>query len=44
MSHNQGISVYDNQTKKFINYTVRDGLQSNEFNTGAYYKDEKGLL
>ncbi len=44
MSHNKGISVYDNQTKKFTNYTVRDGLQSNEFNTGAYYKDEKGLL
>lgn len=44
MSHNKGISVYNKLTKKFTNYTVRDGLQSNEFNTGAYYKDEKGLL
>lgn len=44
MSHNKGMSVYNPQTKSFRHYGVKDGLQSNEFNTGAYYKDEKGLL
>lgn len=44
MSHNKGLSVYNPQTKTFKHYGVKDGLQSNEFNTGAYYKDEKGLL
>ncbi|MFY7732544.1 MAG: triple tyrosine motif-containing protein, partial [Bacteroidia bacterium] len=44
MSHNKGISVYNPINKTFKNYGVKDGLQSNEFNTGAYYKDEKGLM
>ena len=44
MSHNKGMSVYNPQTKTFKHYGIKDGLQSNEFNTGAYYKDEKGLL
>lgn len=44
MSHNKGLSVYLPQTKTFKHYTVKDGLQSNEFNTGAYYKDNNGLL
>jgi signal transduction histidine kinase/ligand-binding sensor domain-containing protein len=44
MSHNKGMSVYNPQTKSFRHYGVKDGLQSNEFNTGAYYKDENGLL
>ncbi|TAE81191.1 MAG: hypothetical protein EAY81_09925 [Bacteroidetes bacterium] len=44
MSHNKGISLYHPLSKTFKNYSVKDGLQSNEFNTGAYYKDEKGLL
>lgn len=44
MSHNRGISCLNLKTNQFKNYKVQDGLQSNEFNTGAYYKDEKGLL
>ncbi|MCU0441696.1 MAG: histidine kinase [Bacteroidia bacterium] len=44
MSHNKGLSVYNPLTQTFKHYGVKDGLQSNEFNTGAYYKDEKGLL
>lgn len=44
VSHNKGISVYNPATKTFKHYSVRDGLQSNEFNTGAYHKDGKGLL
>lgn len=43
-SHNKGVSQYFPKEGKFIHYGVKDGLQSNEFNTGAYYKDEKGLL
>lgn len=43
-SHNRGISVFDHKLSSFKHYGVNDGLQSNEFNTGAYYKDEKGLL
>jgi signal transduction histidine kinase/ligand-binding sensor domain-containing protein len=44
MSHNKGMSIYNPRTKFFRHFSVKDGLQSNEFNTGAYYKDEKGLL
>ncbi|MBC7829638.1 MAG: ATP-binding protein [Chitinophagaceae bacterium] len=28
----------------FMVFSVEDGLQSNEFNTGAYYRSSKGLL
>lgn len=44
MSHNKGLSVFNVKSNSFRNYTVKDGLQSNEFNTGAFYKDENGLL
>lgn len=44
MSHNKGLSVYNPKTKTFKHYGIKDGLQSNEFNTGAYYKDPSGLL
>jgi signal transduction histidine kinase len=44
MSHNKGLSVLNLRTNKFKNYSVKDGLQSNEFNTGAFYKDENGLM
>ena len=43
-SHNKGLSVYNPTSEKLKHYSVKDGLQSNEFNTGAYYKDENGLL
>jgi signal transduction histidine kinase/ligand-binding sensor domain-containing protein len=29
---------------RFINYSVKDGLQSNEFNTGAYYRGSDGCF
>jgi two-component sensor histidine kinase len=29
---------------RFTNYTSEDGLQSNEFNTGAYYKHQDGTM
>lgn len=43
-SHNKGLSVYYPKTESLKHFSVKDGLQSNEFNTGAYYKDENGLL
>jgi signal transduction histidine kinase len=43
-SHNKGLSTYYVKSGSLKHYSVKDGLQSNEFNTGAYYKDEKGLL
>ncbi|MCB9223676.1 MAG: adenylate/guanylate cyclase domain-containing protein [Crocinitomicaceae bacterium] len=44
MSTNKGLSKFDPQTETFTTYTVKDGLQSNEFNSGAYFKSSKGLL
>ncbi len=43
-SHNKGLSCYFVKGKSFKHYTVKDGLQSNEFNTGAYYKAADGQL
>ena len=44
ISSNKGISKFDPRTETFRNYDVRDGLQHNEFNNGAYFKNEKGEL
>lgn len=45
LSTNGGIFRFNKATKKFTNYTVKDGLQSSEFNLGAAYKDtETGEL
>jgi signal transduction histidine kinase/ligand-binding sensor domain-containing protein len=44
ISTNKGISKFNPQTETFRNYSVSDGLQSNEFNTGAYYQSLSGEL
>ncbi len=44
LSHNKGISVFQPYNKKFINFSISDGLQSNEFNTGSFCYDNNGLL
>lgn len=51
VSTNQGISQvkvqYGNMQDikaRFVNYTVKDGLQSNEFNTGAYHQSKDGTF
>jgi len=44
MSTNKGLSVLDPVTLKINNYDEKDGLQSNEFNSGAFYKNNKGEL
>lgn len=40
MSTNKGITKFNPENKSFKNYDVGDGLQSNEFNAGAYYKSK----
>ena len=44
LSTNKGLSGFDPRTETFKNYDINDGLQSNEFNSGAYYKSREGLL
>lgn len=44
LSTNKGLSKFNSREKIFRNYDVKDGLQSNEFNTGAYYKSKSGEL
>ncbi len=44
LSTNRGLACFDPQTETFNNYEVHDGLQSNEFNAGAYFKSASGEL
>lgn len=44
MSTNKGLSKFNPKTESFTTYSVKDGLQSNEFNSGAYMKSSKGIL
>lgn len=44
MSTNMGLSRFDPQSERFENYDMDDGLQSNEFNTRAFFKDPWGTL
>ncbi len=39
ISTNKGLSAYNIQTGLLKHYDVRDGLQSNEFNRGAFYRN-----
>jgi len=41
---NEGLSEFNLETGIITNFTVNDGLLSNDFNYGAVYKDEKGTL
>ena len=38
MSTNGGLSKFDPRNNTFLNYDLHDGLQSNEFNGGAYVR------
>jgi signal transduction histidine kinase/ligand-binding sensor domain-containing protein len=42
ISTNKGLSFFDTKNKKFENYSYLNGLQSNEFNTQAFYRGESG--
>ncbi|MBI9043685.1 MAG: hypothetical protein JEZ06_04320 [Anaerolineaceae bacterium] len=44
LSTNNGLSKFNPQTEVFENFTVRDGLQSNEFNSGAFYQSRNGEM
>jgi signal transduction histidine kinase/ligand-binding sensor domain-containing protein/CheY-like chemotaxis protein/AraC-like DNA-binding protein len=44
LSTNQGISVFNPVRRTFINFDQSNGLQSNEFNTGAYFKSSDGEM
>ena len=44
LSTNRGLARFDPETGAVKNYDVDDGLQSNEFNSGAYFRSESGTL
>lgn len=44
LSTNRGLSRFNPETGMFRNYDQSDGLQANEFNQGAYWKNEDGLM
>lgn len=44
MPTNYGISAFNIENRSFVNYTVNDGLTSNEFNFGAAMKDLDGNM
>jgi signal transduction histidine kinase/ligand-binding sensor domain-containing protein len=44
LSTNNGISRFDPLNEQFKNFDVSNGLQSNEFNAGAYHEGKKGEM
>jgi signal transduction histidine kinase/ligand-binding sensor domain-containing protein len=44
VSSNAGLSVFNKTTETFRNFDVSYNLQSNEFNTGSYYRADDGEL
>ncbi len=44
LSTNKGLSFFNPNNESYKNYTEVDGLMSNEFNIGAYYKALDGKL
>jgi ligand-binding sensor domain-containing protein/class 3 adenylate cyclase/predicted metal-dependent HD superfamily phosphohydrolase len=44
ISTNKGISKFNTKTEEVLNFTEQDGLMSNEFNQGAYFKSKTGKL
>lgn len=44
LSTNKGIARFNTLTETFKNYNMHDGLQSYEFNGGAYHKSKSGEM
>lgn len=44
VSTNQGLSHLNVTSNKIDNYTLKDGLQNDEFSDGAFFKDARGFL
>jgi signal transduction histidine kinase/ligand-binding sensor domain-containing protein len=42
MSSNTGLYYFNRSDEQFVNYSVKDGLQSNEFNSRAFHKGASG--
>jgi signal transduction histidine kinase/streptogramin lyase len=41
---NNGLAKFDSRTELFTVYTAADGLQSNEFNSNAYFRSRDGTM
>jgi class 3 adenylate cyclase/ligand-binding sensor domain-containing protein len=44
LSTNKGMSKFDPIESSFVNFTEKDGLTSDEFNTGAFFKSSTGQM
>jgi PAS domain S-box-containing protein len=44
ISTGNGLSKFNPRTKEFVNYDIKDGLQDNVFNLGAYFKSATGEM
>ncbi len=44
LSSNSGLARFDPKTRECWTFNAQDGLQSNEFNAGAYFKSRSGEL
>ena len=44
LSTNRGLVQFDPMTERIIVYTSEDGLVGNEFNEGAFYKNQDGIM
>ncbi|MFT3891067.1 MAG: PAS domain S-box protein [Anaerolineales bacterium] len=44
MTTNNGLAKFDPQEETFKTYDASDGLQSNEFNSNAYYRSHDGTM
>lgn len=44
ISHNSGLSSYDEQNHKFTHFTVSEGLQDEEFNRLAFFRSPSGEI
>jgi len=44
LSTNKGLSKFDPIENNFVNFTEKDGLTSDEFNTGAFFQSSTGQM
>ncbi len=44
LSHNRGVTKFNPENSESRQYGVRDGLQDSEFNMGASFKSEEGVI
>jgi ligand-binding sensor domain-containing protein/class 3 adenylate cyclase/predicted metal-dependent HD superfamily phosphohydrolase len=44
LSTNKGLCKFNTNTEKITNFTEQEGLMSNEFNQGAFFKSKKGIF